>query len=225
MKSEINYLWIMPNIYGIGLHRCTLFTNCYTRWSSSLFLLSCCEGWCTQTFLQVYHSFNKVGSYLYAIAIGGEFWGQLFAPQQQRVCLTYMQRNWRRICNRWCVQGVKWGCDTGSHNDLATAFWSTPDDLLSRLFSVGHEDTKNAAIDETGFTQYSLLLYSIIYLSMLALCAGVCVPAGMFMPAVMLGAATGLAAGVQLQHMLPHYHIQPGMHSLAVLLTTAHGKL
>jgi hypothetical protein len=46
---------------------------------------------------------------------------------------------------------------------------------------------------------------------MLALGAGVCVPAGMFMPAVMLGAASGLAAGVFLQQNLPpSYHIQPG---------------
>lgn len=112
------------------------------------------------------------------------------------------------------VQGVRWGCQESHHNDLATAFWSTPDDLLSRLFSVGHEDTMIETLDETGFTQQSLLLYSLIYLSMLALCAGVCVPAGMFMPAVMLGAATGLAAGVQLQHLLPKYHIQPGMPSV-----------
>lgn len=111
------------------------------------------------------------------------------------------------------LQGVKWACEHGYHNDLATAFWSTPDDLLSRLFSVGHEATDMHVIDETGFTQYSLVLYSAIYLSMLALCAGVCVPAGMFMPAVMLGAASGLAAGVQLQHLLPSYHIQPGMSS------------
>lgn len=121
------------------------------------------------------------------------------------------------------MQGVKWNCEENSHNDLATAFWSTPDDLLSRLFSVGHEDTKEPTIDNTGFTQLSLLLYSLIYLSMLALCAGVCVPAGMFMPAVMLGAASGLAAGVELQRWLPGYHIQPGMRP-ATALAKAHSQ-
>jgi chloride channel 7 len=110
------------------------------------------------------------------------------------------------------VQGVRWGCEADEHNDLATAFWSTPDDLLSRLFSVGHQD------EVTGFTQKSLLLYSAIYLSMLALCAGVCVPAGMFMPSVMLGAASGLGAGVQLKQLLPSYHIQPGMLRVASLV-------
>ena len=125
-----------------------------------------------------------------------------------------------------CVQGVRWGCEAHQHNDLATAFWSTPDDLLSRLFSVGHEDTMTETLDETGFTQWNLPLYSLVYLSMLALCAGVCVPAGMFMPAVMLGAASGLAAGVQLQHLLPKYHIQPGMPSVARLATcsTTHAR-
>ena len=93
------------------------------------------------------------------------------------------------------MQGVSWGCAENQHNDLATAFWSTPDELLSRLFSVGHENSSTPIMDDTGFSQHSLLLFSVVYLSMLALCAGVCVPAGMFMPVVMLGAASGLAAG------------------------------
>lgn len=110
------------------------------------------------------------------------------------------------------MQGVQWNCKEGEHSDLATLFWSIPDDLLSRLFSVGHEaDGSRTVVDETGFKQGSLALYSVIYISMLALCAGVCVPAGMFMPAVMLGAASGLGAGVQLQHIMPGYHIQPGV--------------
>jgi H+/Cl- antiporter ClcA len=76
---------------------------------------------------------------------------------------------------------------------------------------VGHESRRaEPGFDETGFTQRGLVVYCAIYLSMLALCSGICVPAGMFMPAVMLGAASGLAAGVKLQHLLPNYHIQPG---------------
>jgi chloride channel 7 len=108
------------------------------------------------------------------------------------------------------VQGVKWACEDGYHNDIATTFWSTADDILGRLFSVGHDAAGGRVIDDTGFNQASLVLYSFIYIFLLALCAGVCVPAGMFMPAVMLGAASGLAAGAQLQQLLPEYHIQPG---------------
>lgn len=108
------------------------------------------------------------------------------------------------------MQGVVWQCPEGQHNDLATGFWSSPDELISRLFSVGHTATTEITIDSTGFSQPSLLIFSAIYLIMLALCAGICVPAGMFMPAIVLGAATGLAAGVALQTNLPDFHIQPG---------------
>lgn len=112
------------------------------------------------------------------------------------------------------VQAVHWQCKGGTHNDLATGFWSSPDELISRLFSVGHghdaETAGDVTIDSTGFSQGGLLLYSAVYLTMLALCAGICVPAGMFMPAVVLGAATGLAAGVALQQNFPELHIQPG---------------
>lgn len=111
-----------------------------------------------------------------------------------------------------CMQGVRWRCSDGQHNDLATGFWSSPDELISRLFSVGHsaETSGEVTLDSTGFSQTGLLLYSAVYLTMLALCAGICVPAGMFMPAIVLGAATGLAAGVSLQESFPEMHIQPG---------------
>jgi Voltage gated chloride channel len=112
---------------------------------------------------------------------------------------------------RGAVQAANFTCPEGQHNDLATAFYNTDDNLLSRFFSVGQD--YNAAHDNTtpGFTPRSLLIYSSIYLVMMALASGICVPAGLFMPAVMLGASAGLNCGLFLQrHLPPSWHIQPG---------------
>eukprot|EP00892_Ulva_mutabilis_P004714 jgi/Ulvmu1/2614/UM014_0065.1 len=138
------------------------------------------------------------------------------------VCAQFVVAHWFGQCvdtpSTWPegYRGVAWQCQEGKHNDLATGFWSSPDELISRLFSVGHTtgSTEEITFDSTGFTQQSLVLFSAVYLLMLALCAGVCVPAGMFMPAIVLGAASGLAAGVALQQTLPHFHIQPGVYAL-----------
>jgi H+/Cl- antiporter ClcA len=110
------------------------------------------------------------------------------------------------------LQGVRFRCPEGQHNDLATAFFSTADGLLGRMFSVGQDYAGHTQLNNSpGFTQRTLLIYAAVYLIMMALASGVCVPAGLFLPSILLGASSGLTAGLTLQQVLPpHWHIQPG---------------
>lgn len=110
------------------------------------------------------------------------------------------------------MQPVAFLCPEGQHNDLATSFFSTCDGLLGRMFSVGQDFEGHHELDHAvGFTNRSLLIYAAVYLLMMALASGVCVPAGLFMPSIMLGASSGLTAGLMLQKYLsPSWHIQPG---------------
>jgi chloride channel 7 len=59
-------------------------------------------------------------------------------------------------------------------------------------------------------TKASLAGFAAVYMCMMALAAGVCVPAGMFMPSLLLGGTAGLGAGLLLQEHLPDWTIQPG---------------
>ena len=109
------------------------------------------------------------------------------------------------------VQPPFFKCVEGQHNDLATAFFSTADKLLGTMFSVGQNSANPAVVDhDCGFTQRSLIIFSGIYLVMMALASGVCVPAGLFMPSIMLGASSGLSLGIVLQKHMPGWGIQPG---------------
>ena len=110
------------------------------------------------------------------------------------------------------MQGIRLRCPAGTHNDVATAFYSTADDFIGRLFSVGESVAENEGRDhDPGFTQRSLLIYTMLYLPMMALACGMAVPAGLFMPAIMLGASAGLNAGLALQRVLPDaWPVQPG---------------
>ena len=113
------------------------------------------------------------------------------------------------------MQGLQFTCAEGKHNDLATAFYSTDDNLLDRMFSVGQDFSSGTptSTQSAGFSHSSLFIYSVVYLITMALASGICIPAGLFMPAIMLGASMGLNAGLYLQAWLPHWHIQPGTHS------------
>jgi hypothetical protein len=110
------------------------------------------------------------------------------------------------------LQGVQFRCPKGQHNDLATAFFSTADGILGRMFSVGQDYAGHTLNNSPGFTQRSLLIYAAVYLVMMALTSCICLPAGLFMPSILLGASSGLLAGVFLHQVLPpHWHIQPGV--------------
>jgi chloride channel 7 len=108
-----------------------------------------------------------------------------------------------------CVQPVPWRCPQGEHNDLATALYGSGDQLLARLFAVGNRQA-GATDSAPGLTPRSLALFAVSYMPMMAVAAGMCVPAGMFMPSLLLGGAAGLAAGLELQARLPTWPIQPG---------------
>ena len=112
--------------------------------------------------------------------------------------------------NKGSFKSFRFRCPDGQHNDLATLFMTVPDDLLSRLFSEGSQES-----GQTGFSQQSLLLFALLYLLMMSLCAGTCIPAGLFMPTLLLGATVGLATGRVFKDFFPDYTaIQPGLYAL-----------
>lgn len=61
-----------------------------------------------------------------------------------------------------------------------------------------------------GFTQSRLAVFALTYMPMMALAAGMCVPAGMFMPGLLLGGMAGLAVGMEFDKRLPGWQIEPG---------------
>jgi chloride channel 7 len=122
---------------------------------------------------------------------------------------------------------------TGEYNDLATAFFSSPEETIKHLFSIrrhrpeffqphpsdifqhdfwmcGREMGKSCQ-----YTLKSLVIFSIAYLLLMGISTGLAVPGGMFMPSIMVGAASGGMFGVILQQLLPDsYMIFPGVYAL-----------
>jgi H+/Cl- antiporter ClcA len=117
------------------------------------------------------------------------------------------------LTGRVNVQPIRFHCPEGQHNDLATSFFSTVDKLLGCMFSVGQDYEGHTQLSVTpGFTIQSLMTFCGLYLAVMALAAGICVPAGLFMPSIVAGASGGLTVGLLLQqHLPPHWHIQPGV--------------
>lgn len=56
-------------------------------------------------------------------------------------------------------KGVRFNCQEGEHNDVATLFLSIPDDLLKRLFSIGRDKITDAR-EASGFRTPALLIFS-----------------------------------------------------------------
>jgi len=129
--------------------------------------------------------------------------------------------------------GIQWHCPEGEYNDLATAFFSSPEETIKQLFSMMRHRPKyyqpqpsdifQPDFWECGrhngnackYTLKSLIIFSLTYLLLMGLSTGLAVPAGMFMPSIMVGAASGGVFGVILQQLLPDsYMIFPGVYAL-----------
>lgn len=119
---------------------------------------------------------------------------------------------------------MRFNCKEGEHNDLASAFLSSPEITIKRLFSLGseNEDEESAKYTKdqffnSHFTISSLWTFVPAYLIVMSLGSGIAIPGGLFMPAIMLGAATGGLYG-RLMHKLAskwnYNKIQPGFYAL-----------
>ncbi|WIA21477.1 hypothetical protein OEZ85_000682 [Tetradesmus obliquus] len=107
--------------------------------------------------------------------------------------------------------GIKFLCEEGEHNDLATLFLSSSHHTIVNLFSMGHNPGEAYVVH---FTQGSLVLFVVIYLILMSVGAGVAIPGGLFMPSIMVGAAWGGLWGSALRDWLQHWNIQPGVYGV-----------
>ncbi|KAF6253336.1 chloride channel [Scenedesmus sp. NREL 46B-D3] len=107
--------------------------------------------------------------------------------------------------------GIKFLCEEGEHNDLATLFLSSSHHTIVNLFSMGHNPGEAYVVH---FTQGSLVLFVVVYLILMSVGAGVAIPGGLFMPSIMVGAAWGGLWGSALRDWLQHWNIQPGVYGV-----------
>jgi hypothetical protein len=73
--------------------------------------------------------------------------------------------------------------EEGTHNDLATLFLSSSHHTIVNLFSMGHSPGQPYLV---YFTPGSLALFTMVYLILMSIGAGVAIPGGLFMPSIMV---------------------------------------
>ncbi|KXZ44967.1 hypothetical protein GPECTOR_60g745 [Gonium pectorale] len=113
--------------------------------------------------------------------------------------------------------GIRYNCEEGKYNDVATLFLSSQHHTIIKLFSVGHDDM--VPEEETGvytppFSVGGLALFTTIYLGLMSIGAGLAIPGGLFMPSILLGASWGCFWGLILRLWLPKWNIMPGLYAI-----------
>tara|TARA_B100000475_G_scaffold187653_1_gene157869 strand:+ start:248 stop:868 length:621 start_codon:yes stop_codon:yes gene_type:complete len=107
--------------------------------------------------------------------------------------------------------GVRFLCPHGKVNDVATAFFSSPNKAIGWMLSMG----ERAWGEPYGFTPGGLAICCGCYLLMMIAAYGTAVPGGIFMPSIFLGACGGGALGLCFREALPEsWDIQPGLYAL-----------
>ena len=107
--------------------------------------------------------------------------------------------------------GVRFLCPPGKVNDVATAFFSSPNKAIGWMLSMG----EHAWGEPYGFTPAGLGACCGFYLVMMIAAYGTAVPGGIFMPSIFLGACGGGALGLCFRELLPEsWDIQPGLYAL-----------
>eukprot|EP00850_Spirogloea_muscicola_P007472 SM000038S14285 [mRNA] locus=s38:72646:80165:+ [translate_table: standard] len=99
------------------------------------------------------------------------------------------------------------GNDVKQYNDLASLFFSVPDQSIRKLFRI--ESGKSLP-----FTRKSLTVFTCGYLVLFQMAYGAAMPGGLFMPSMMVGATFGGLIGVLLDELFPSWKIEPGHHAL-----------
>jgi len=107
--------------------------------------------------------------------------------------------------------GVRFGCDEGEINDIATVFFVAPGRSIGWMFGMA----EHVWGENYGFEPRGLAIAAACYLIMMAMAFGIAVPGGLFMPSLLLGACSGGCAGLVLKSALPDaWDIQPGLYAL-----------
>lgn len=105
---------------------------------------------------------------------------------------------------------VRFQCDEGEYNQLASLYLTEPDTALQQLFHfVGQGQGEGH-----HFNALTLLLFVIPYFLMAVLSAGSFCPAGLFVPTLVSGAALGRLVGLILNSFAHGYVTNSGMYAL-----------
>jgi CBS domain-containing protein len=124
--------------------------------------------------------------------------------------------------------GVRFACDDGQVNDVATAMFSSPNDAIGWMLSMGggpgREEEESSRSPVYGFTPRGLGATFATYLLMMVAAFGTAVPGGVFMPSIFLGASGGGACGLLFRAALPaSWDVQPGLYALIGATATLGG--
>ena len=105
---------------------------------------------------------------------------------------------------------VRFQCDEGQYNQLASLYFTSGDMGMRQLFHFRELD--GAGFD--SFTSGPLILFFVPYFLMAAITSGVLAPAGLFVPTLLAGAAFGRLIGHWMNLAFPGYVADSGTYAL-----------
>ena len=108
---------------------------------------------------------------------------------------------------------VQFQCPTSQYNDMATAFLSYREGVISAFLEIRSDSFADR------FSHQTLLFFTILFMVLMVLSYGTAVPSGLFMPLILVGASGGLLCGLSLMTLLEHFNIDtssmsPGLYGL-----------
>jgi chloride channel 7 len=79
-------------------------------------------------------------------------------------------------------------CVADTFNDLATAFFSVPNDTIKHIFSLGQYSEASQVCQDKNcyFTLRSLMVLCPTYLIFMTLIGGLAIPGGLFIPSILV---------------------------------------
>jgi len=89
---------------------------------------------------------------------------------------------------------VRFRCEEGEFNELASLIFSEPGDAIRLLFH----------LRKHAFSTFSLLIFFFLYIGVAVITYGCAVPSGLFVPSLLSGAAFGRLFGNQLHKFYPN---------------------
>ena len=106
-------------------------------------------------------------------------------------------------CSLHPLQCVRFHCGPSQYSDMATLFFTLPEELIRLLFD-------RTMIDSS--INVTLLVFSVVYFAMSSLSYGMAVPGGLFIPCIVIGGSGGRMLGVLFASMLPA--VNPGVYAV-----------
>ena len=108
------------------------------------------------------------------------------------------------LCSLHPLRCVRFQCGPSQYSDMATLFFTVPEELIRLLFD---RTITDASVDVS-----TLFAFSAVYFAMACLSYGMAVPGGLFIPSIVIGGSGGRMLGVLFASMLPA--VNPGVYAV-----------